>query len=235
MTRTNEFGQPIGDDLAGWTPPGFPDHRALHGPYASLVPLSIEDHAADLFAAFAGAPDSLWTYLAWGPLTGEGTAADLITFLDGLPDWLSYAVLVDGRLRGIQSYLRIDPAGGAIEIGGIAFSPALQRTRASTDAIRLLIAESFDMGYRRCEWKCDDLNEPSIAAAKRFGFRYEGTFRKATHYRGRNRDTAWFAITDEEWPTVRSAFDAWLDPSNFDEQGQQRKGLAEIRSELGVT
>ncbi|MGD8870595.1 MAG: GNAT family protein, partial [Gemmatimonadota bacterium] len=128
---------------------------------------------------------------------------------------------------GVASYLRIDPAVGSIEVGHIHYSPLLQRTRAATEAMYLMARRVFDeLGYRRYEWKCDDLNAPSRAAAERLGFTYEGTFRKHRIYKGRNRDTAWYSITDSEWPAIRQAMEAWLDPSNFDESAKQRTRLA---------
>jgi len=125
----------------------------------------------------------------------------------------------------------MEPEAGSIEIGGISYSPALQRTIAATEALYLAIRNTFDFDYRRCEWKCDDLNEPSRTAAVRLGFRYEGTFCKATQYKGRNRDTAWYAITDEEWPALDAAFSAWLSDDNFDNRHRQRRSLAEIRGD----
>ncbi|MDH3462829.1 MAG: GNAT family N-acetyltransferase, partial [Acidimicrobiia bacterium] len=130
---------------------------------------------------------------------------------------------------GFASYLRIDAPGGVIEVGSIVFSPALQRTRSATEAIYLMIDNAFELGYRRCEWKCDDLNAASRRAAKRFGFRYEGTFLQGTHYKGRSRDTAWYAITDRQWPGLKAAFESWLDPMNFDDTGEQRTTLESLR------
>jgi RimJ/RimL family protein N-acetyltransferase len=118
-----------------------------------------------------------------------------------------------------------------IEIGAITLSPGLQRTTAATEAIYLMIRNVFELGYRRCEWKCDDLNEPSRVAAVRFGFTYEGTFRRATHYKGRNRDTAWYAIVDQEWPDLDRSFRIWLDPANFDSNGRQIRSLMQTREE----
>jgi RimJ/RimL family protein N-acetyltransferase len=134
-----------------------------------------------------------------------------------------------GKAAGIASYLRIDPANGSIEIGGVLFSRSLQRTRLSTEAIHLILKHAFDeLGYRRVEWKCDSLNEPSRRAAARFGFRYEGRFRNALVYKGRNRDTDWFSITDADWPTIRAEHERWLAPSNFDASGQQRTSLQRL-------
>ena len=138
--------------------------------------------------------------------------------------------MVDGAPLGYLSYLRIDPAGGVIEIGSIAFSQRLQRTTPATEALYLLLQTAFDLGYRRCEWKCDCLNAASRAAAERLGFRYEGTFRQATHYKGRNRDTAWFAIIDADWPARQHALATWLDRHNFDQHGRQRAPLKRSES-----
>ena len=225
MSRLNEFNQPIGPDLQGWTPSQFPPFRELHGISVKLEPLDRERHAESLYGAFRDAPDALWTYMTFGPF---GTAAELATTIDtlvALPDWQPFAIVVAGRPVGFMSYLRIDPANGVIEIGSIVFSPGLQRTRAATEAMYLLIKNAFDLGYRRCEWKCDSLNEPSRVAAERLGFRYEGTFHKATHYKGRNRDTAWYAITVDEWPALEAAFRAWLADENFGPDGRQRSPL----------
>jgi RimJ/RimL family protein N-acetyltransferase len=233
MTPTNEFGQPVGLPLGGWAPPDFPPAHALRGRTVELVPLDPGSQAAELFDAFTEAPDSLWTYMAFGPFDG---VEDLETTLESLvanDDWLPYAIVVDGLALGFASYLRIQPRDGVIEIGSITFSPAIQRTTAATEAIYLMIRNAFDLGYRRCEWKCDDLNEPSRLAADRLGFTYEGTFRQATHYKGRNRDTAWYAITDREWPAHDEAFQQWLAPGNFDGDGRQRKTLREIRESHG--
>jgi len=145
-------------------------------------------------------------------------------------DPLFYAItdLDSGHLGGVASYLRITPQAGTIEVGHINFAASLQRTRAATEAIFLLIQWAFEAGYRRFEWKCDALNMPSRRAAQRFGLSYEGVFRQATVVKGRNRDTAWFAAIDAEWPALKEAFTLWLDPSNFDAQGQQRESLGSL-------
>lgn len=210
----------------------LPHSRQLDGAYVTLVPLDGSHHAPALFAAYAEAPDSLWTYMPWGPFQSADELGSLIDDLVADPDWQPYAAVVDSVPLGFLSYLRMDPEAGSIEIGGISYSPALQRTKASTEALYLAIKNVFSLGYRRCEWKCDDLNEPSRITALRLGFRYEGTFRKATHYKGRNRDTAWYPITDEEWPDLDAAFSTWLSPTNFDDEHRQRRSLAEIRRDL---
>ncbi|MEX1249549.1 MAG: GNAT family protein, partial [Acidimicrobiia bacterium] len=224
----NEFGQPIGASLGNWAPPPFPAALSLSGHHVVLEPLR-PDHAAMLFPVLSTASDSLWTYMAIGPFRNEYEMRIGFEALIDQADWLPYAIFVGGTPCGFLSYLRIDPPVGVIEIGSIVFAPVMQRTTAATEAIYLLVKHVFDLGYRRCEWKCDDLNEPSRVAAERLGFRYEGTFKKATHYKGRNRDTAWYAITDEEWPMVAEAFEGWLAPGNFDTEGQQRKSLQAFR------
>src|SRR4029077_13750033 len=136
--------------------------------------------------------------------------------------------LADEQPAGVASYLRIAPDSGSIEVGHIHYSPRLQRIPAATEAMYLLMKRAFALGYRRYEWKCDELNAPSRAAAQRLGLSYEGTFRQAVVYKGRNRDNAWFAAVDAEWPALRAAFRAWLDPANFDDRGRQRTRLAEL-------
>jgi RimJ/RimL family protein N-acetyltransferase len=232
MTTTNDFGQPVGVPLGTWEPPPFPPARDLEGRTVTLVPLDPDRDGDALFDAYSGAPGSLWTYMAFGPF---GTVAELratLHSLVGYEDWLPYTILVDNRAVGFASYLRIQPGDGVIEIGSIVFSPRLQRTTAATEAIYLMLRSVFELGYRRCEWKCDDLNEPSRAAADRLGFTYEGTFRQATHYKGRNRDTAWYAITNRDWPALDAVFRRWLAPANFDDEGMQRQTLLEMREEL---
>ncbi len=227
--RVNEFGQPIGPDLTGWEPPPAPLPRDLEGRFVRLEPLERARHASRLSAVFETAPGSLWTYMPFGPFRGVDDLGRTIDAMAGWADWQPYAIVVDGQPAGFLSYLRIDSPNGVIEIGSIAFSPPLQRTAAATEAVYLLIAHAFELGYRRCEWKCDDLNAPSRAAADRLGFRYEGTFRNATHYKGRSRDTAWYAIVDADWPELDAAFGAWLAPDNFDPSGRQRRSLRELR------
>jgi RimJ/RimL family protein N-acetyltransferase len=229
MPLTNEFGQPIGAPLGDWRTPPPPPARPLQGRTVSLHPLDPGAHGAALHNALADAPDSLWTYMTFGPFSDRGEFEAALTEMTDLADWLPYAILVDGEALGFACYLRIDPPHGVIEIGSITFSPRLQRTSAATEAIYLMIANVFELGYRRCEWKCDDLNEPSRKAAIRLGFTYEGTFRNATHYKGRSRDTAWYSIVDREWPRLDEAFQRWLAPANFDDRGRQRQSLRDMR------
>ncbi len=226
MPARNEFGQLVGDELPGWVAPPRPPAENITGRHVRLEPLEGDRHGGALFDAFTQAPDSLWTYMPFGPFASVEQLATTIDLVRGYPTWQPFAVVVDDLPVGFLSYLRIDPPNGSIEIGSIAFHPDLQRTTAATETLYLLIKLSFELGYRRCEWKCDDLNLPSRAAAERLGFVYEGTFRQATHYKGRNRDTAWYAIIDTDWPALDQSFRTWLDDDNFDEAGHQ---LAPLR------
>jgi RimJ/RimL family protein N-acetyltransferase len=210
------------------------------GRYCRLEPLEPERHAAALHAAYRVDVAGLgWTYLPYGPFPDERTFFGWLEEVAEQDDPLFFAIVprdeglrvaaspLDGaRAAGVASYLRIAPAVGSIEVGHIHYAPVLQRTRAATEAMYLMMRRVFDeLGYRRCEWKCDALNAASRRAAHRLGFTYEGTHRQATIYKGRSRDTAWYSMLDREWPAVRAAFEAWLDPSNFDETGRQRRPL----------
>ena len=227
----NQLGQPVGLPLDGWSPPPRPPRTTLAGRFCRVEPLSAQRHAADLFAAnSADAEGRMWTYLAVGPFaTLEGYRA-YVEGIEGSDDPLFHAVVdaSTGRAVGVASYLRLQPEHGSIEVGHLAFSPLLQRTPAATEAMYLMMRQAFELGYRRYEWKCNALNEPSRAAALRLGFAFEGVFRQAAIVRGRNRDTAWFAVIDGEWPALRAAFERWLDPANFDVAGRQRARLAEL-------
>jgi len=227
MTQSNEFGQPIGAPVAGTFPRPRPLHQDMRGQYCSLVPVS-PDHAEALMDAFAKDPEGRnWTYLLLPQFPDVGACLTWLASVEASTDPLYFTVLdQSGCAVGWASYLRIDPQSGSIEVGWINFAPSLQGTRASTEAMFLMMAHAFDdLGYRRYEWKCDDLNAPSRRAALRLGFTYEGTFRQATHYKGRNRDTAWHAILDGDWPSARAEFERWLDPGNFDADGQQKTPL----------
>ena len=226
--RTNELGQPVGDPVPGWLPRRRPVPGPFHGRYCTVVPLG-PGHAEELHGGCHGpGTDGLWTYLAGlaGPFAGVEAFAGAIAQQVADPGSESVAVLVDGRAEGLASYLRIDPTHGSVEVGGILLGTRLQRTAAATEAMYLMARHVLDeLGYRRYEWKCDALNAPSRAAADRLGFAYEGTFRNAMVTQGRNRDTAWYSITAEEWPALRSAYEQWLDADNFDRNGRQRTSL----------
>ena len=214
MTRTTELGQPVGDPV-DWRPVDRLEPLCLEGRWVHLEPLAAE-HAPDLEETVCRPEHaSLWTYLYDEP---PASAASYVERRAADPGLASLAIRpVGGPVCGIASWLRQDPANGSVEVGGIILGPALQRTTAGTEAMWLMARHAFDSGYRRYEWKCDALNAPSRAAAQRLGFTYEGTFRQAVVYKGRNRDTAWFSITDEEWRRLAPAYDAWLDPANFDD------------------
>lgn len=229
MTRENEYGQPVGFDITGWSAPPYPEPTPIEGRIVALEPLSWDAHGESLWETLSAAPGSLWTYMTFGPFSERSDFQRTIEALVGLDDWVTFAFIVDGRAAGLAAYLRINPAEGVIEIGSIVFSPAMQRTTAATESIYLMLRHAFELGYRRCEWKCDALNEPSRRAADRLGFGYEGVFRQATHYKGRNRDTAWYAIIDREWPALDRRFQDWLAPENFDRDGQQIRSLKEMR------
>ncbi|MGU3467023.1 GNAT family N-acetyltransferase [Methylobacterium sp. C33D] len=232
--RLNDFGQPVGPALPHWSPRPRPPRTPLEGRFCRLVPLDAAAHAEALYATYRAAPDTRgWTYLGDEmPESAEAYRARLAT-QQASEDPLFHAILDPGNgdALGIASYLRIDPGNGVIEVGHLHFGPRLQRAPAATEAMALMMARAFDeLGYRRYEWKCDSLNAPSRAAALRLGFTFEGIFRNAVVVKGRSRDTAWFSITESEWPQVRAGFAAWLDPSNFDGAGRQRRGLADLRA-----
>lgn len=226
--RQDEHGLPIGEPLE-WEPVSPPAGSVLEGRWCRLEPLDPSRHAASLHEANLVDDGSMWTYMGYGPFGDLGEYTAWCEEMAQPADPLFYATVVDGEALGVASYLRITPSVGVIEIGHISWSPALQKTTAATEAVYLMVRHAIeDLGYRRIEWKCDDLNEPSRRAAVRLGFEYEGTFRQATIYKGRNRDTAWYSIIDRDWPTLRSAYDAWLDPNNFDDEGNQRRSLRSL-------
>jgi RimJ/RimL family protein N-acetyltransferase len=227
--RLNALGQPVGLPLADTSPRQVPPRTAMVGRYCSVVPLSL-DHADELYTAFrADEENRIWTYLPNGPYNDPADFRAWVNEAIQKDDPLMHAIVVDGCALGHASYLRITPASASIEVGFINLSPALQRTRAATEFQYLMMRRAFDeLGYRRYEWKCDALNAPSRKAAERLGFTYEGTFRQATHYKGRNRDTAWFSIIDSEWPGLKQRFERWLAPENFDDTGTQKRGLSAV-------
>lgn len=223
--------QPIGAPVPGWTRRPPPSREPMVGAYCWVELLDAAKHASALHEAnSADTEGRMWTYLPYGPFDSVAAYRSWVEGVQDEPDPLFFAIVVSGRAVGVASYLRVDQENGSIEVGHLAYSPALQRTTAATEAMYLMMRHVFDdVGYRRYEWKCDSLNTPSRRAAERLGFTYEGTFRQALVRRGRNRDNAWFSIIDSEWPRLRSAFEAWLDPSNFDADGRQRRTIAGCR------
>lgn len=224
----NAHHQPVGARLDGWTPPPAPPRAALTGRSVAVVPLDVQAHAAALDAAFAD-DDASWTYLPYGPFADPDAHAEWLTTAAAQSDPLFFALCTPaGVAVGLASYLRIAPSAGSIEVGHIHLGQQAQRSRLATEAMFLLMRQAFALGYRRYEWKCDALNAPSRAAAVRLGFAFEGIFRQAAVVNGRNRDTAWYAVIDREWPALEQAFLAWLDPDTFDGAGRQRRSLSAL-------
>ena len=224
-------------DLSGWSPRLPPERRALEGRYARLEPLDPARHADGLFAALmtdAPADDHLFLF------ESRMTRPDFQTWIEAKAartDILCHVVIdrATGRIGGRQDFMRIDPAHGVIEIGSIHWGPSIAKGRVATEALFLFARHAFDdLGYRRFEWKCHNGNEPSKRAARRFGFTFEGVFRQHMVAKGRNRDTAWFAMLDHEWPALRRAYESWLAPSNFGANGQQIRSLGACRAQETV-
>ena len=231
--RTNTFGQPVGSRVPGWTARARPPRTIMLGQFCRLEPLDVERHADALFDAYAEAPDDRdWTYLFAERPADVVACRSYVAAASASLDPLHFAIvdLTSGQPVGTAALMRIDAVHGVIEVGSITYSPRLQKTRAGTEAMYLMMRRAFDeLRYRRYEWKCDSLNAPSIAAARRYGFQFEGIFRQAIVYKDRNRDTAWFSILDAEWPRIRAAFELWLSADNFDAEGRQRRSFAECR------
>ncbi len=218
-----------------WQPARPLSRVALEGDLVRLELVDVARHAGQLFAAQSSAPE-LWEYLPYGPFESESAFRVWLTERAASSDPLFYAIIemLSGRALGMASFLRVEPGHGVIEVGHIWYSPALQRTRLATDAMYVMARHVFDdLGYRRYEWKCNSLNEPSRRAAVRLGFTFEGVFRQHMVIKGENRDTAWYSMLDGEWPAAKAAFKAWLRPENFDAEGRQLRSLAELRVVLG--
>lgn len=233
MNHFNQFGQPVGDELIDWQPRPHPQRVELNGRYCSLTPLRPE-HAAALFAAYQLAEDTRsWTWLLREPDASVEEYTAWVESVCELPDPMHFTV-IDNQTRapvGTLALMRIDPKNGVIEVGHVHFSPLLSRTPMSTEAQYLLMRYVFEtLGYRRFEWKCNSLNEPSRRAALRLGFQYEGRFRQALVVKGHNRDTDWFSIIDSEWKALDRAFQNWLAAGNFSADGKQIKTLENWRS-----
>ena len=223
----------VGWPVENWVEPVWPAGDRLCGTHVELHLLNRKDHAADLFAAFDKA-DALWTYLPYGPFDTANDYGDWIDRKVDGKDPIFYAIIdkLSQKAMGVASYLRINPSAGSIEVGHICLSPALQKTKAATEAMFLMMQWAFDAGYRRYEWKCDALNLPSRNAALRLGLSYEGVFRQMSIVKGRNRDTAWYAAVDGEWPKLRDVFNAWLADENFTQTGQQVASLSGLMAAL---
>jgi RimJ/RimL family protein N-acetyltransferase len=204
----------------------------MDGRFVSIVPLDADRHSDDLFAAMGGPQHAhLWTYMFDGPFADRAEFAEALRKRQTSDDPLFFAIedKATSRAVGIASYMRIEPGHRVIEVGGIVFSPALQRQAGATEAMYLMARHVFeDLNYRRYEWKCDALNAPSRRAALRLGFTFEGIFRQHMIVKRRNRDTAWFSMLDTEWPARKAAFEAWLAADNFDAHGQQKCSLSAL-------
>lgn len=238
MTATvNSLGQPIGEPVLDWQVVSRPPRTSMTGRFCRVEPLDVDRHVGELFTAFCEDQDDRnWTYLPYGPFSTEAELRSWMAENCRGNDPLFHTIVDTDTERavGVASYLRIEPAVGVIETGHIHYSPLLQRRPAATEAMFLMMRRVFsELGYRRYEWKCDALNAPSRQAAARLGFRFEGVFRQATIYKGRNRDTAWYSILDREWPRLERAFSAWLDPENFDARGEQKTSLASVKKKTG--
>lgn len=236
MSQHNHFGQPVGDALPDWQPRPAPQRHTLQGRLCYLEPLAGK-HAEALFAAHQLAPDTRsWTWLLREPDSSVEEFSAWVASVAELSDPLHFAV-IDRQTRqpvGSLALMRIDANNGVIEVGHVHFSPLLSRTAMATEAHWLLMRYAFDtLGYRRYEWKCNSLNEPSRRAARRLGFHYEGRFRQALVIKGHNRDTDWFSIIDAEWPQIDSAMQRWLASDNFSVDGQQIRTLESLRPQAG--
>ncbi|MBN9275126.1 MAG: GNAT family N-acetyltransferase [Mesorhizobium sp.] len=225
-------------NLEKWQPRPRPERKVMEGRYVKLEPLDAEKHGDGLYAASSVADAD--ARFAWLPDHAPQSRAAFQPWLEkaaASPDPLFFAVIdkQSGKVAGRQTLMRIDAANGVIEIGNIYWGPLVSRKPAATEAQYLFAAYAFDeLGYRRYEWKCNNANAPSKRAAERFGFKFEGIFRQHLVVKGENRDTAWYSIIDKEWPALKQAYQAWLDPANFDAEGRQKKRLEELRAEFGA-
>ena len=223
-------------DLSTWSARQAPDLQPIKGSYIAVEPAAFPDHTMSLYAVLGGAKNNdLWSHVAMGPWANAELFRKAMTGYAEGDGWKTHIFrdVNSSDLLGMASYMRIRPAEGSAEVGCVVFSKKLQRTIAATEAMYLMARHVFDdLGYRRYEWKCDNVNEPSKRAALRLGFTFEGVFRQDMVVKGQNRDTAWFSITDGEWPRVKSAFEAWLAPENFDGEGDQKRSLSDIRADL---
>ncbi len=234
----NSLGQPIGFSVPDWKPAARPVHKLLTGRFCRLEPLNTARHAADLYAANTlDAEGRNWTYLPYGPFDSLSSYSNWVDQFSATSDPLFFTIVshATGKAVGVASFLRIDPANGSIEVGHLNFSSLMQRTPIATEAMHLMMKEAFALGYRRYEWKCNALNLPSRQAAQRLGLSFEGIFRQAAVVKGHNRDTAWYAAIDKEWPALNEAFQTWLSPENFDDAGEQRVALSKLTASILVS
>lgn len=234
MSRSTQEIPNLGAPVVGWHVPPEPTGKVLSGNLVELVPLDPDVHAEGLFPAYQG-HDQVWDYLPYGPFAAIDDYRAWMAEVTALPAHQFFAIRnrEADAWQGVASYLRIAPQSGSIEVGHINFSPALQATPAATETMYLMMRWAFEVGYRRYEWKCNALNHGSRRAAQRLGFSFEGVFRQAVVSKGRNRDTAWFAAIDSEWPALKQAFETWLSPGNF-VNGKQRQSLGQLTATARV-
>ena len=230
--RINQLGQPIGDALPDFQPGDLPNLERIEGQYVVIECLSKDKHGADLYEVYGpDSPVDMWTYLFQNPAQNQAEWSQKLDQMLAAQDRFHYAIVdkESGKALGTFALMRIDRNNRVIEVGAVTYSPELKRTRLATEAQYLLARYVFEeLEYRRYEWKCDSLNQPSRRAAERLGFIYEGRFRQAVVYKGRNRDTDWLSMIDKDWPAVKSRLEKWLSPDNFDENGQQIKALSDF-------
>jgi RimJ/RimL family protein N-acetyltransferase len=230
-SSASETGLLVGPEVDA-SPAKRPERTTIKGQFVTIAPLDPASHAQALWEGTRGAEnDALWAYLFAGPFADRADFYAYLIARAGPEDPLSFAILDNASRRavGMAALMRIEPEHRVIEVGSILYTPALQRTRGATEAMYLLARHVFEeLGYRRYEWKCNALNEGSRRAALRLGFTFEGVFRQHMIVKGRNRDTAWFSMLDCEWPARKAGFERWLDPSNFDANGQQRSSLSVV-------
>ena len=224
----------MAEDMSGWVPREKPERVVLDGHYVRLEPLDAAQHGRELFEASQAADaEEKFRWLAENPVADEAAFMAWVEKSETSEDPLYFAVIdkTTGKVAGRQTFMRIDTQNGVIEIGNIYWGPLIARKRAATEALYLFMRHAFaDLGYRRFEWKCNNDNEPSKRAARRFGFTFEGVFRQHLIVKGLNRDTAWFSIIDKEWPALEKAYESWLSPANFEANGQQRQRLEAFRA-----
>ncbi len=226
--RDNSWGQPIGKPLPDWQPCDKLPDIALTGRLCRVVPFDAEAHTSPLFDAYSADDGRMWTYMPFGPFpSADALKVETLNRIRN-NGFQTYVIceIENNQPIGQASYMRYDLASGSVEVGAVSFSPALKRSRIATEAMYLMMKHAFDHGYRRYEWKCDQLNIPSNKAALRLGFQFEGIFRNAVVYKGRRRDTAWYSVIIEDWPQVKARLESWLDPANFDAAGVQKTALS---------
>ena len=229
----NELELPIGFPLTEWKTALIPPETPMVGLWCRVEPIDPNRHAGSLFESFSkDSGNRIWTYLPYGPFETIGELTEWIRKTCLSSDPLFHVIIdtISNEALGVASYLRITPNVGVIEVGHINYGPRLQKSRAGTEAMYLMMKRVFeDLGYRRYEWKCDALNAASRSAAERLGMTFEGVFRQATIYKNRNRDTAWFSLLDVEWPQMKKAFELWLHPNNFSYDGSQINRLQDLK------